>query len=52
MPGVILLRLKDESAENKIRFVSSVLASYRESILGNILVVSEKKIRVRPIQER
>jgi predicted nuclease of predicted toxin-antitoxin system len=51
-PGVILLRLRDESVENKFRVVSFVIASYEEAILGNVLIVSERKIRVRPIQER
>ena len=46
-PGVILLRLKDESIENKIKVVSFVVTSYGEAILGNIMVVSEKKIRLR-----
>ena len=50
--GVILLRLRDESVENKFRVVSFVISSYGETILGNVLIVSERKIRVRPIQER
>jgi predicted nuclease of predicted toxin-antitoxin system len=49
-PGVILLRLRDESVENKIKLVSFVIASYGEAILGNTLIVSEKKIRVRRIK--
>ena len=49
-PGIILLRLKDESIANKVRIVSFVVSSYGDSILGNILVVSEKKIRTRKIK--
>jgi predicted nuclease of predicted toxin-antitoxin system len=49
-PGVILLILRDESVENKIKLVSFVIASYGEAILGNTLIVSEKKIRVRRIK--
>ena len=49
-PGVIMLRLKDESIENKIKVVSFVVTSYGEAILGNIMVVSEKKIRLRGIK--
>jgi predicted nuclease of predicted toxin-antitoxin system len=48
-PGIILLRLKDESVENKIKLVSLVVTTYNERILGNVLVVSEKKIRLRRI---
>ena len=49
-PGIILLRLKDESIANKVKIVSFVVTSYGESIIGNILVVSEKKIRTRKIK--
>jgi len=47
--GVILLRLKDERAENKIKIIQYVLEKYGERIPGNILIVSEKKIRIRSI---
>jgi predicted nuclease of predicted toxin-antitoxin system len=49
-PGIILLRLKDESIANKVRIVSFVVSSYGDAILGNVLVVSEKKIRTRKIK--
>ena len=51
LPGMILLRLKDESAENKVKIVSSIVNSYSKSIPGNILVVSEKKIRIQKIRK-
>ena len=47
LPGIILLRLKDESIENKVKVVPFVVASHGEAVLGNVLIVSEKKIRVR-----
>ncbi len=50
-PGLILLRLTDESIENKIKIVSFVVNSYGEAILGNVMVVSEKKIRMRRIKK-
>ena len=49
-PGIILLRLKDESIANKVRIVSFVVSSCGDAILGNVLVVSEKKIRTRKIK--
>jgi predicted nuclease of predicted toxin-antitoxin system len=52
LPGMILLRLKDESIENKAKIVSFVLVSHSDSILGNIMIVSEKKMRVRRIVKR
>jgi predicted nuclease of predicted toxin-antitoxin system len=36
--GVILLRLKDERAENKIKIIQYVLEKYGERIPGNILM--------------
>jgi predicted nuclease of predicted toxin-antitoxin system len=48
--GIILLRLKDERAENKVRMVSYIIKKYREVILGSILVASEKKIRIRRLE--
>ncbi len=50
LPGMILLRLKDEHVENKVRIVSSVVKSYGKHIPGNIMVVSEKKIRIQRIR--
>ena len=46
-PGIILLRLKDESAKNKVKVVSFIVSSHCEAILGNLIVVSEKKVRLR-----
>jgi predicted nuclease of predicted toxin-antitoxin system len=48
-PGIILLRLKDESADNKVKVMSFMVTSQAERIPGNLLVVTEKKIRSRPI---
>jgi len=44
---MILLRLKDESIENKVKIVSFILSSHSDAILGNVIIVSETKIRVR-----
>ncbi len=51
LPGAILLRLKDESAENKIKVISFVMTSHSQHVLGNVTVVSENKIRVRRIKK-
>lgn len=51
LPGIILLRLKDERVENKVKVVSFVVASHGEAVLGNVMIVSEKKIRVRRIKK-
>lgn len=51
LPGMILLRLKDESIENKVKIVTFILSSHRDAILGNVIIVSETKIRVRRINK-
>ena len=50
-PGIILLRTKDESVKNKVKLISFVVETYGEKICGNVMVVSEKKIRTRPISK-
>jgi predicted nuclease of predicted toxin-antitoxin system len=50
LPGMILLRLRDESIENKVKIVSFILNSHSDAILGNVIIVSETKIRVRRIK--
>lgn len=50
LPGIILLRLKDESIKNKVKMISFAVASHSQDILGNVMVVSEKKIRVQRIR--
>ena len=44
--GVILLRLEDERAMNKIRILDSFLKKYSEKIKTNFCVVTEKNVRV------
>ncbi len=51
LPGIILLRLKDESIENKVKLVSFAVAVHGKAVLGNVMVVSEEKIRVRRIKK-
>jgi len=50
LPGIILLRLKNESVENKIKVISFLASSRSNLILGNIIVASENRIRVRRIR--
>jgi predicted nuclease of predicted toxin-antitoxin system len=52
LPGMVLLRLKDESIENKVKVVSFVVRCHEGAVSGNVMVVSEKKIRVQRIRKR
>ena len=46
--GVLLLRLRDESAANRVRVVKSVLERYADRLLGHFVVAGESGVRVRP----
>lgn len=47
--GVILLRLRDERAVNRIQVTSSLLASYEDRIKDHFVVASEAGVRIRPL---
>lgn len=48
-PGVILLRLREETVEHKIKVISHIIRKHQDSVYGNIIVATEKKIRIRPL---
>ncbi|MCS4541206.1 MAG: DUF5615 family PIN-like protein, partial [Euryarchaeota archaeon] len=48
-PGVILLRLSDERAQTKIAIMKELIEKYADRFYRNILIVSERKIRIKPI---
>ncbi len=47
--GVLFLRLEDESAFNKLKVIRTILRHYLTILDGNFVVVTERKIRKRPI---
>lgn len=44
--GIILLRLIDESVQNKIRIIGWVLDNHKDIIENNFLLVSDNNIRI------
>lgn len=44
--GIVLLRLQDERAANKIKVLSEVLQQYSDQLAGNLVVASEGRIRI------
>ena len=48
-PGILLLRLRDESAANRVRIVKSVLDSYGGRLAGHFVVATENSVRVRSV---
>jgi len=47
--GIILLRLRDESPENKARITLSITERYQNLIRGKI-IASERSLRIRPLR--
>ena len=45
--GIILLRLKDESAKHKVLTIKKLINYYQKELPKNFIVVTERKIRVR-----
>ena len=46
--GVILLRLRDESAVNRVRMVKIIVEGYAARLAGHFVVATERGIRIRP----
>lgn len=44
--GVILLRLRDESSENKLKILKNVLEKHREELEKSFTVATESKTRI------
>ena len=49
--GVILLRLRDERAPNKVGVLSSLLANYKDRLADHFVVASETRVRIRPLPQ-
>jgi predicted nuclease of predicted toxin-antitoxin system len=49
-PGLILLRLRKENTETKKTAICNIITKHQNSIHGNIIIATEKKIRIRPIE--
>lgn len=43
--GVVLLRLGDERASNKIQIIHQLLASYRDQLVDQFVTVTETQVR-------
>lgn len=45
--GILLLRLRDERRQNKIRIIESVIDQYGSRLKGNFVVATERGVRIR-----
>lgn len=50
--GVILFRLHNERATNRVRMIKHVLQNYRKKLKNNFVVVSEGHVRIRRRQHK
>ncbi len=48
--GVVLFRLKDESFRAKIVALEQLLQTYSSRLVGNFVVVSKNKVRIRKLK--
>ena len=50
--GIVLFRLHDESAANRLRVVRALLERHREKLEQHITVVTDSGVRIRPSRIR
>ena len=48
-PGIVLLRLKNERMNHKIVIILKIVEGYKNRLEGNMIVVTEKTLRIRPL---
>jgi len=48
-PGLILLRLEKETIKTRIQVIHNIIHKHQNSIYGNMIIATEKKIRIRPL---
>lgn len=46
--GIVLFRLRDESAENRVRQMRLLMTRYADRLAGNFIVATEAGVRIRP----
>ena len=48
--GIILFRLADQSSDTKERYLEILINDYEDKLLGNFIVVTKNKIRIRKLK--
>jgi len=49
LPGVILLRLREDTAENRIKITHHIPEKYRDNVYGSIIIATERRVRIKPV---
>jgi predicted nuclease of predicted toxin-antitoxin system len=50
--GAVLLRVKGQKSEEKIKLMKKLLMGYRDKILNHYIVITKAKIRIIPIGDK
>lgn len=50
--GAILLRVKGQGSQEKIKLMRKLLMGYRDKLLNHYVIISKSKIRVIPLGDR
>ena len=49
--GIILLRMKGQRAQDKVKLLDKLLQKYHDKLIGHFVVISKNKIRFIPMEE-
>jgi predicted nuclease of predicted toxin-antitoxin system len=48
--GIILFRVREQRAENKVNLIKHLLENFSEKILNHFIVITGEKIRIIPLE--
>jgi len=49
--GIILLRIRGQKAQDKVKLLDKLLQKYSDKLLGHFVVITKNKIRFVPMEE-
>jgi len=49
--GIILLRIKRQRTDDKVKILKKVFQNYKDKILNNFVTITDKKIRFIPMED-
>jgi len=48
--GIILIRITGQDVTKKLKMINTLLLKYKEKLFNNFIVITEKKIRIIPLE--
>ena len=49
--GIILLRIKGQKVEVKLKLIKELFKNYRNKLLNNFVIITDKKLRFIPLED-